>query len=896
MSDAIIRSVTELLNEEKWTRATLNSYTIHNFQELDEVIIKIQDGKLKTEVKTLCEEHLQHTKNSIIALYIAGVLALSRQSIDDSSLITLINIFSDNHKWAIVEYLANRILVFGENKTALRTLAECYDNENEEEKKYEILERLIKVDHEEADIVKHFAERKEKSGEIAEAVDYYKKAIHRFIQKKSFANVKEIWHKLIEYAPEETDFFFHVEKKIGKAISTDKASHLLEEMYTYFKKTENWDKAIEILKRVLDYDPKNANARKEIIECFQKKFESHSQLEEYIKLSNLTQSWRNVHDAIADFEKHIAFDEGNFVGHKTWGVGVITKIMDDEITIDFARKRGHKMSLKMAVNALSTFPKDHIWVLKAVLKKEELREKIKSDLPWSLKTIIKSFDNAADLKKIKTELVPSILTVNEWTSWSSQAREILKTDSSFGNLPDKLDQYVVRENPISYEEKTYNKFKAQKNYFSRLSIFFEFIENEDISIDSDFFTEIFDYFANYVKSYTNVNEYVVSSFLLLRKIIKRYPFLNPGLDMDFSGLFSQIESVEEVFSKIDNTDIRKDFVELIKDYREDWKAIYLSLIPVYLSKYLVDQLTEHDCFEEVKKLFIDIVDNCRENREAFIWLVRNYSDSASLKTFSLNYEKILIGMIHLLDISYREITNKKEVSFNRKINKQIQSYLFGDSRVHNYFSEKGPESISRLFTLISDIKDMDPKIKVDLKQEIIDKHPDFKFYGDNEKEVVTRTLYVTSESYNRKQKQLKHILEAEIPENSKEIGAAIALGDLRENAEYKAAKEKQDMLNNQANKIKEELEKSQLFDPQNVNTSSISFGNKVVLHNLETNEEEDYTILGPWESEPEKNIISYLSPFGSALLNHKEKEELSFAINERKYHYRVEKISISDLM
>ena len=130
MSDLLTKEIEGHLNEEKWTRATLNSYTINHFRELDGRIDEVIEAGVQDDVKALCDEHLQHTKNSIIALYISGVLSLSRQQIDDSSLVTLITIFSDNHKWNVVEFLCQRILGFGENKFALRTLAESYENEN----------------------------------------------------------------------------------------------------------------------------------------------------------------------------------------------------------------------------------------------------------------------------------------------------------------------------------------------------------------------------------------------------------------------------------------------------------------------------------------------------------------------------------------------------------------------------------------------------------------------------------------------------------------------------------------------------------------------------------------------------------------------------------------------
>jgi transcription elongation GreA/GreB family factor len=64
----------------------------------------------------------------------------------------------------------------------------------------------------------------------------------------------------------------------------------------------------------------------------------------------------------------------------------------------------------------------------------------------------------------------------------------------------------------------------------------------------------------------------------------------------------------------------------------------------------------------------------------------------------------------------------------------------------------------------------------------------------------------------------------------------------------------------------------------------------VTLYNYSNEKEEIYQFFGPWESNPEKNIISYLSPFGGKLWNHKEGEDVKFEINERAYHYRIEKI------
>ncbi|MBN1686066.1 MAG: transcription elongation factor GreA [Spirochaetales bacterium] len=886
MSDLLTKEIEGHLNEEKWTRATLNSYTIGNFRELDERIDEVIEADVLDEVKALCDEHLQHTKNSIIALYISGVLSLSRQQIDDSNLITLISIFADNRKWNVVEFLCKRILAFGENKFALRTLAESYENENEDEKKYEIWERLIKVDYEEADIVRTLAERKEAEGDTDAAIDYYKKAIHRYTSKKLFAQVKDIWHKLITYCPEDTDFLNHVDAKIAKMISPERASQLLEDLYGYFKDKADWDRAIGILKRILDYDAKNQWARKEIVECYKGKYGDHSQLDDYIRLSNLNQNWRNVHEAIEDFEKHISFDAGNFVFHRSWGVGRISSIKDDEIVIDFARKRGHAMSLKMAVSALMSLPKDHIWVLRTIWPKETLREKLKKDPKWGLKTIVKSLGNAANMKSIKAEVAPGILTAGEWTNWSNEARKILKTDPDFGTFPEKADHFMVRENPITYEEKTFNRFRAEKSFWARVKTTQEYLTNSDP--ESDYFAEMFDYFVGLLRSSNTVNEMVIACWLLVHNIVKQYPFLNPGIDTSFDTLIAQIEDLESVFSAIEDADLKRDFLEETKSL-EGWPHIFVRLFPHYMNKYIIDQLAENEQREMLDSLVNTVLNNYKENRDAFVWLVRTMPFDWFLD-YDTTFEKILIGMIHLLEITYREIDNRRDVSENRKLNRQILTFLFKEKNLEKYIFEADEDSVNRIYTLVEDVAVLDPAVKIELKQKVLDKYPNFKFFGKAQAETVNRRLLVTAKSYEEKTRELQRMIDVDVPLNSKEIGDALAQGDLRENAEYKAAKEKQELLNTTVSRLKEEIEKSQIFDPDDVDVTRISFGTTVTLTNKKTGEDEVYTILGPWESNPSDRIISYLSPFGSELLQHNLGEEISFVINEREYQYTVKEI------
>lgn len=888
-----------MLNEEKWTRAAISNYSKNNFIELASVVEQARTQNCVDEIKAVCDDHLAHTKNSIIALYISGMLALKKGALDNSALVTLVDIFQDNHKSNIVTYLCETILADDEsNKFALRTLADCYREEGNE-KVWEIYETLVRIDYEEADIAKLLAERYEKQNDIETAIDYYKKAILRYINTgvNAMNQIKEIWSKLVSLIPDEIDFFYLVQRKIAKSISEDRSALLMQELYEYYKANQKWDTAIDILKLNLSIDDKDMWARREIVECFRGKYAGHSHLEDYIRVSNLNQNWRNIFEAISDFEKHIAFDAKNFVFHRSWGVGVIRKVEGDLLTINFGKKYGiREMSLKMAISALQPLAQDHIWVLKATKSKETLAKMVKDDKAWALKTIIKSFGNNCDFKRIKAELVPCVLSAGEWTSWSTAARKILDTDPMFGINPNDINMYTVREHAISQEEKLSNEFKAQKQFFARIDILMKFAQEADT--ESELFTDMFSYFTGYLKSFSAVSEQIIASYLVVRRISAQFPHLNPGIKYTFDQLFNEIENPRAMYLSLKdtkNTFLRKDFLNCIKTLLPNWVDVYIQLFPTVLQNDMLITLINSGHVDAVQKLAVDSFEDFRNYREAVIYFFRECSNEDWFINAGIPYEKQLITLIHILDLTYREIENHVDTTENRKINRQVHLLLFKNDTLLKYILEHDEDTITRMYTLVDDVKDLDPSIKMTLRNRILEKYPDFKFHGAEEKTVTPQGLIVTAKMMDAKKQELEHITTVEIPANSKEIGEALAQGDLRENAEYKAAKERQTLLNSTASKLQEELNRARVFDPTTITTARVSFGTVVTLKNELTGETETYTILGPWESDPDNKIISYMSPFGNAVLNAKEKEHLSFVINEREYKYSVQKITAAKL-
>ena len=907
MSKELVDLVQEKLKEDTWTRATISNYTKNNLVELTAIVEQAKSENCIDEIKEICDEQLSHTKDSITALYISGMLALKKGSLDNSSLETLVDIFQNNHKEPIVVYMCETILADdGSNRFALRTLAANYDQAGNDEV-WAIYEKIIKVDFTEAEIAKKLGDHYAAGGDAEKANEFYKKALLRYVNNKNINAANEIWSKLAASIPEEIDFFLMVQRKIAKSISADKSALMMQELYNYYKDCKKWDTAIDILKLNLSIDPKDPWARREIAECYSQKYAAHSHVGEYIRSSDLTQSYRNVFEAISDFEKHIAFDARNFVYHRTWGVGVILKVEHDTLRINFGKHGTKEISLKMAVNALQPLPRDHIWVIKATVgsksskfkTKDDLTKEIKNNKAWALRTIITSFGNSCDFKKIKAELVPSILTASEWTAWNSGAKKLLEEDSTFGVNPNNINEYTVRERAITPEEKYSNEFKAQKAFFARIDILIKFIEDDATDKDSELLADMLSYFTGFLKSFNEVDEQVIASYLVVQTVGQEIPELAFQCKYSFAQLYGEIDSPKEMYTVLKGSkkgDLRSKFLAAVR-LLPDWEDEYIKMFPAILKKDVLAAIIGAGHVDKVIRLVSDAFEDFRTYRDVILFLFEECGGEDWFKAAEIPLQKQLIAIVNIIAQCYREIDNHVDSTENKKIIRNACKMLFDKdrNRYAEFMLSCDEEQMSHMYTLVDDIAELDGVIKTQLRNRILEKYPNYKFHTTEEKSSAPKGMLVTSKKLDEKRSLVEKMQNEDIPAIAREVAEAKEKGDLKENAEYIAAKEAQHKLGNDLKRLQEELARAVIFDPTTATTSLVSFGTKVTLLDEKSGKEEVYTILGPWESDPENGVISYMSPFGNAILDHKAGDKLSFTINEHKYSFEVMKIEIAKI-
>ncbi|AUX32428.1 transcription elongation factor GreA [Sorangium cellulosum] len=133
---------------------------------------------------------------------------------------------------------------------------------------------------------------------------------------------------------------------------------------------------------------------------------------------------------------------------------------------------------------------------------------------------------------------------------------------------------------------------------------------------------------------------------------------------------------------------------------------------------------------------------------------------------------------------------------------------------------------------------------------------------------------MTPEGQARLREEMRRLKEIDLPQVVKDIGTAREHGDLSENAEYHAAKERQGMIVARISYLEQTLSRAEVIDPSKLSGSKVQFGAKVKLANVDTDEEQSFQIVGPEEADLKLGRISIASPLARALLGHEVGEEV----------------------
>ena len=879
----------EKIDNKLWSEIACNKIGIKEFEKLDTIVAELElDPEAKKEFFISCNVVLEgDNKKSIIARYLSSLCG--RHPVDDRAILTVLEDYYNNEKWEEVLFLANKILSFNENPFALYVLGTYYEKKGNLEEKIETWKRLVKVNFDDTDIVNRLADYFSQKGEVQNALNYYRILIRRQIKLEDYSALKKTWEKVMNLKSDNGEYLINLACGIADAMGGDKGLWFFNSIVD----KGNFPKEINVkaLKNAIKYAPDSLETRDRIVALWKEIYKDNPRLDYCLKNTGILNDYQNISTSIDKFELEISFVEKAFVYHSTWRIGRIQQILQDDMIINFSSKGVHRMSCDMAFKSLKVLPKTHIWVLKAAVSRDRIREKLLNDTNWGLNTLLSSFDNKmGTIKMMKEELVPSLLSDEEWASWLTKARKELSSNPYYGIAENDPDSYTLRTTPITAEEKERILFKNATTFKERYGILKDFLDT-NCDTDSNEFSYIISYFerTSNQKSDEGLWAYLVADHLKYGR--KKLSFID--IKTTFEDHYTR-EAFIAQFKAIKEADIKRYYVNKIIDTEKKPQDLIISLYPLYPVDFMEKAITSTGKKTIMNEVRASAITKAKDYPEFFLYMVKNTSKE-NWKKSGVNENDILITKLQVLNSVVRKISNSIDVTENKKWQKLLIDSLFkgGEkAEVIAFINNASEEEVQKIYSVIKGINGIDGE-KIAVKHKISTKFPQTwesicgEVVKKEQEKFIPKGLLCTRKSLDGKLAELDHLKNVEIPENAKEIGEARALGDLRENAEYQYGKDKQKNLNFMLNKLTDEVSKAQVVTPESVDTSFVSFGTKVVFMDNNANKNVTYTIMGPWESDPTQNILNFKAPLGQKLYNLKVGENTKFSINGTDYDYTV---------
>ncbi|MEO6181547.1 MAG: GreA/GreB family elongation factor [Verrucomicrobiota bacterium] len=582
-------------------------------------------------------------------------------------------------------------------------------------------------------------------------------------------------------------------------------------------------------------------------------------------------------------EPLVTLTESRYCMHRSWGFGKITTIdtVFARFVIDFPSKTGHTMDLAFAADSLKPIPADHILARKlADLKSlQQMAALHHLDL---IKLVLQSYDGRATVDQIQQALVPDVIT-SDWKKWWEAAKRELKKDGHF-QLPQKKSEPVIYENKeTSLQERLMAEFRAAKGLKARLNIAYELVKSiADLSDKKTAGEEAIASLNTEILTHQRTQPAVALEGIFVRDDIREAIGATvPEKEISTKSFWTQESKFGQVLEAIPAAKHRRaleSFKEANPNLWQDALLASINSVSTKLAGEMAHALIQGGKFDQLKETLARAVSQHQASSDLLLWLAKDRSDT---------YADILGP-----EVFRAMLTSMERDQFNEKRSNKLRDFILDDPTLLVELIGSADleviKDLTRALQLSPCFDDMD---KRSLLARIVKTFPAVQSMISGESTKQEATLQVSWESLERRKNDYQELVQKKIPANSKEIAIARSYGDLRENHEYKAAKEMQKILMRQKFDLETQLSRARGTDFANVKTDAVGIGTKVAVTDMNTKQRETFDIMGAWDSDPEKGLISYLTPVAQALMNKKTGEEVDLDLEGTKKRLRVDSIA-----
>ena len=570
-------------------------------------------------------------------------------------------------------------------------------------------------------------------------------------------------------------------------------------------------------------------------------------------------------------EPLLALVAAGFCQHKSWGFGRITALDAalGRLNIDFITKAGHSMDLVFSAESLKAITPDHILVRKhtdlAGLKQEAALHHLAV-----VKTVLRSMGGKASADQIMAALVPDVIG-SDWKKWWEIARSEMKRDGHFTVPAKKTDPILFTEAEVGIGDRLGSDFKTARGLKNKLTVVAEMLKSVDDIRDKQMLNDVLVTLNNDIRSHLHTQTALALEAVFLRDDLRASASLPEAAadEIMAKDVWALNPRLVEFFTELATPKHRR-ALESFRDHNPEWSGLVvlmLNQVPAKLAGECARLLLVDKQGPLLKETLAKLISQHGAASELLLWLGKERGD---------HFADILGPEVFRAMLSAME-----RDAFNERKTTRLHDFILEDQELLPELIGSADVEVVRDLTrnlqLSPVFDDMD---KRSLLARIVRVYPQVQsmITGGDKKE--DHTILVSWSSLERRKSEYQKLVEKDIPANVKDIALARSYGDLRENHEYKSAKETQKVLNRRKGEIERELSRARGTDFNNPRLDVVSPGTKVTVADLTAGKTDIYTLVGAWDGDPDNNQLSYMSPLAQSLLYKPVGTEIQFGGDE----------------
>ena len=586
-----------------------------------------------------------------------------------------------------------------------------------------------------------------------------------------------------------------------------------------------------------------------------------------------------------------AMAPGNYCLHRSWGFGKIVDYdsVEEKLIIDFEDgKKGHAMAPAFCVDKLEILDSNDILV-RSRTEAGVIDEMIKKRPGDLMCEIISATEGqamtTAEIERILSRLIGPI----KYKKWWTATKKVLLKEPRIGVPIKKTDPYIFRDEPVKPEQEILEQFHGTKNPKEKILLGEKLYSlSENMSAVREELPLILSELTDAIKNARSLNQADRLHGVWVRNNLAR-------------DLHEDVETLEPSSASI--LDETMDYSELAEELPANYYKRYLDLIRrTYENqwKQMIEDLLRNSSGRFTSECINFMLDNDQGDRVNYcldrwlkeqtikgpllLWVVKNRNSKKYSPIIApLLTPRLLAAMFYAIDYEALQNASARRIPLGDLLSDDVDL-------IPDLLADANVETARDLAQTLLINQGFEELTKKSLLARFIKKFPTVQGLLTGQATKASKeddALIVSQESFDAAKAEYEDLIANKIPQNKQAIATAREHGDLKENSEYKMARQDQDILLSRKNELEVDISRARVTDFSEATTENIGIGCTVDLEEGSTGKKYCYSILGAWDSDPDNNILSYKTPLAKQLLGKEKGDTASTQIGGNEEVWKV---------